>query len=228
MEGPLALQETLHELRRTRKPAILLKLDFEKAYDRVNWDFLRQILLSQGFSPVGVHRIMQLVSGGQTAVSVNGEVGHFFRNKRGLRQGDPISPLLFNFVADALATLLRKATEAGHIKGVLGHLIPGRISHLQYADDTLLLFQPDLHSVATIKALLISFELMSGLKINFSKSEVIVTGVSEDEALRVSQLLNCSSGSFPFKYLGLPISPDKLLPPSQNKCLNFVLALVQS
>ena len=210
LEGPLALQETLHELRRTREPAILLKLDFEKAYDRVNWDFLRQILLTRGFSPVWVHRIMQLVSGGQTAVSVNGEVGHFFRNKRGLRQGDPISPLLFNFVADALATLLRKATEAGHIKGVLGHLIPGGISHLQYADDTLLLFQPDLHSVATIKALLISFELMSGLKINFHKCEVMPMGLEPSDSRRIADQLNCKLGKLPFTYLGLPLDAKRI------------------
>ena len=75
LEGPLALQEIVHSLKRTRQPAILLKLDFEKAYDRVNWEFLRQILLDRGFSSVWVHRMMQLVSGGQTAIAVNGEVG---------------------------------------------------------------------------------------------------------------------------------------------------------
>ena len=73
LEGPLALQEIVHELKRTKEPAVLLKLDFEKAYDRVDWDFLRQVLLGRGFSAVWVHRVMQLVSDGQTAVSVNGE-----------------------------------------------------------------------------------------------------------------------------------------------------------
>lgn len=63
LEGPLALLEIVHSLKRTHEPAILLKLDFEKAYDRVNWDFLRQVLLGRGFSPVWVHRMPQLVSG---------------------------------------------------------------------------------------------------------------------------------------------------------------------
>ena len=72
LEGPLALQEIVHELKRTKEPAVLLKLDFEKAYDRVNWDFMDQVLISRGFSAVWVHRVMQLVSRGQTAVSVNG------------------------------------------------------------------------------------------------------------------------------------------------------------
>lgn len=66
--------------------------------------------------------------GGQTAIAINGEVGSYFCNKRGLWQGDPISPLVFNFVADALSAMLDRAREAGHITGVVTHLIPGGVS----------------------------------------------------------------------------------------------------
>jgi hypothetical protein len=72
-----------------------------------------------------VHRLMQLVMGGQTAINVNGEVGPFFRNARGVRQGDPLSPILFDFLVDGLAAMLDKANSAGHIRGVVSHLIPG-------------------------------------------------------------------------------------------------------
>jgi hypothetical protein len=71
-DGPLALHEIIHELKSKRLPAVLLKLDFEKAYDRVSWDFLREVLLRKGFEPVITHRIMQLVTGGQIAISING------------------------------------------------------------------------------------------------------------------------------------------------------------
>jgi hypothetical protein len=77
-EGVLALHEIAHELRSKKLGGLLLKLDFEKAYDRVNWDFLREILVCKGFSPMMVHRLMQLFRGGQTAVNVNGEIGPFF------------------------------------------------------------------------------------------------------------------------------------------------------
>jgi hypothetical protein len=60
-----------------------------------------------------------------------------------VRQGDPISPLLFDFIVDALAMILSKANEAGHIKGVIPHLIPRGITHLQYADDTMILVEND-------------------------------------------------------------------------------------
>jgi hypothetical protein len=82
-DGPLALHEIIHELKSKKLSAVLLKLDFEKAYDRVSWDLLREVLLRKGFKPALVHRIMQLVTGGQIAISINGEIGPYFRNKRG-------------------------------------------------------------------------------------------------------------------------------------------------
>jgi hypothetical protein len=120
---------------------------------------------------------MQLVYGGQTAISINWEVGPYFRNKRGVRQGGPISPLLFDFVAHAFQAILARARDAGHIHGVVPHLIPGGVSHLQYADDTMVLLQNTEAGLINLKFLLLCFKLLSGMKINFHKSEVIVMGV---------------------------------------------------
>jgi hypothetical protein len=98
LDGALALLEIVHELKVKKLGGILLKLDFEKAYDRVNWDFLAEVLHRKGFYIGFVHKISQLVAGGQTAIAINGKVGPFFRNKHGVHQGDPLSPLLFNFI----------------------------------------------------------------------------------------------------------------------------------
>ncbi|KAK1615152.1 hypothetical protein QYE76_020669 [Lolium multiflorum] len=133
-QGVLALHDIAHELRAKRLGGLFLKLDFEKAYDRVNWEFLVEVLHWKGFSGMIVHRLMQLVMGGQTTINVNGEVGPFFRSARGVRQGDPLSLILFNFMVDGLAAMLAKANDAGHICGVVTHLIQG-VTHLQYADD---------------------------------------------------------------------------------------------
>jgi hypothetical protein len=191
----LALHEIIHELKSKNLPAVLLKLDFEKAYDRVNWQFLREVLLRKGFDPAYVHRIMH--SGGQTAISINGEVGPYFRNKRGVRQGDPISPLLFDFVADALDIILSRARAAGHIQGVVPHLIPEGVTHLQYADDTMIMVQNSDLSLINLKFILLCFELLSGMKINFHKSEVIIMGCDSEEQARVARLLNVSRVGFP-------------------------------
>jgi exonuclease III len=210
LDGVLALHELVHEVKSKKEACVLLKLDFEKAYDRVNWDFLTEVLRCKGFDAGVVHRISQLVAGGQTAISINGEIGPFFRNKRGVRQGDPLSPLLFNFMAEALSVILSKANEAGHIAGIAPHLIPGGITHLQYADDTIIMIQDDDVQLANLKFILLCFEDMSGLKINYHKSEVIVMGTSPERQQTVADKLNCKLGEFPFIYLGLPISDRRL------------------
>jgi hypothetical protein len=113
-------------------------------------------------------------------------------------------------MVDALAAMLARASEAGHIRGVVPHLIPGGVTHLQYADDTMVLIEPSDLGIANLKFLLLCFENMSGLKINFDKSEVMLTGVNEGERSRLANLLNCRLGKFPMKYLGLPVSDAPL------------------
>src|SRR3954466_14437854 len=101
---------------------------------------------------------MRLVCGGHTAVSVNRVVGPYFVNGRGLRQGDPISPLLFNFVADALSCMLDRAASAGHISAVICPLIPSGLTHLQYADDTVFIVENNDLCLSNLKFLLLCFE----------------------------------------------------------------------
>jgi hypothetical protein len=113
-------------------------------------------------------------------------------------------------MADVLSVILSRANSAGHISGVLPHLIPGGITHLQYDDDTLIMIQDDDTQIANLKFLLMCFEDMSGLKTNYLKSEVLVMGSSRARQQRVADWLNCKRGSFPFIYLGLPIS-DRML-----------------
>jgi hypothetical protein len=77
-----------------------------------------------------------VISGGIAGIKINGEAGNFFRTYKGVRQGEPMSSLLFNLVVDALATMLERAKLAGVIKGLVPDLIEGGLTHLQYADDT--------------------------------------------------------------------------------------------
>ena len=132
----LVFHEVLHEVRVKQHRVVFLKLDFHKAYDTVHWPFLREVLLRKGFDDRWVTRVMQLVSCGRTAVNINGEIGPYFPTLCGVRQGDPFSPFLFNMVVDALAAILDKAKGAGHIHGIVPHLVGGGgVSLLQYADD---------------------------------------------------------------------------------------------
>jgi hypothetical protein len=116
---------------------------------------------------------------------------------------------LFNLAADSLAHVLNKAKNRGYIKGVVPHLIRG-VTHLQYADDTILLCECEGQNLANLKFLLYCFEWMLGLKINYHKSEVVTFGVDEDTELNIAKMLNCSIGKLPIKYLGFPINNKRL------------------
>ncbi|KAK1607772.1 hypothetical protein QYE76_031445 [Lolium multiflorum] len=107
--------------------------------------------------------------------------------------------------------MLTRANEAGHIKGVVSHLIPGRWGDsLAICDDTMVLIEPTGMGIANLKFLLLFFENMLRLKINFDKSEVFMTGFTPKEKRTVADILNYKLGSLPRKYLGLPLS-DHLL-----------------
>jgi len=122
-----------------------------------------------------------------------------------------LSPLLFNLAVDALDHILEKAKKnSGLIKGLVPHLVSGGITHLQYTDDTIILVNNDRESIKNLKFLLYCFEWMSGLKINYHKSEMIAFGMSEERAQDIANALNCKIGQMPLKYLGFPISAKNL------------------
>lgn len=116
----------------------MLKLDYEKAYDRVSWEFLFEMLESRGFGSKWISWIKKLLFQGTFSVRINDTTGPYFVGGKCLKQGDPISSILFNLVADVFTKMLAKAARQGLISGLLNNVIPGGIVSLQYADDTLL------------------------------------------------------------------------------------------
>jgi hypothetical protein len=137
-------------------------------------------------------------------------MGHYFQTKKGLRQGDPLSPILFNLIADMLAILIERSKMLGHFDGLVPHLVEGGLSILQYVDDTILLLDDDLEKAKNLKLVLSAFEKLSGLKINFYKSELFIFGETKERASKYVDLFDCKEGGLPFTYLGIPMSPRKL------------------
>ena len=130
LEGVVILHETIHELHRKKMSGVVLKLDFEKAYDKVNWVFVQQALRMKGFSPMWCKWIEEVVSRGNVGVKVNEEIGHNFQTRKGLRQGDPLSPILFNLIADMLAILVSRAKNCGQFRGLVPNLVDDGLSIL--------------------------------------------------------------------------------------------------
>jgi hypothetical protein len=146
-----------------------------------------------------------MVSGGSVGLKVNDDVGPYFQPKRGLRQGDPMSPILFNIIADMSALLINRVKTDGQIRGVIPHLVDDGLYILQYVDDTIIFLDHDLEQAKNLKLLLCAFEQLSGLKINFHKSEVFCYGAAREMESFYTSLIGCNSGIYPFKYLGIPM-----------------------
>jgi hypothetical protein len=127
---------------------------------------------------------------------------------KGLKQGDPLAPFLFLLVAEGLGALMSRAVELNFFKPFVVKQGEAQISHLQYADDTLLIGDDSVENIWCMKAILRWFELMSGLKVNFSKSKLYGINVESGLLSVAAKFLNCLLGSMPFMYLGLPVGAN--------------------
>lgn len=127
-----------------------------------------------------------------------------------MRQGDPLSPFLFNIAADTLTKMVNMAQENGLVEGLVPEYIPKGVAILQHADDTIICLQDRGESAQNMKLLLYLYESMSGLKINFDKSEVVMISQDQQKALQFSDTFNCAVGSWPIKYLGVPVSGSRI------------------
>jgi hypothetical protein len=164
----------------------------------------------KGFSSKWCSRIEQVVTKRSVGIKVNNEIGHNFQTKKGVRQGDPLSPILFNLIVDMLAILISRSKELGHVPGVVRHLVDDSLSILQYADDTIIFLENDQQGAKNMKPLLCAFEQLSDLKINFHKSELFCYGAAKDHEEEYMQIFGCRMGSFPFRYLGIPMNHREL------------------
>ena len=122
---------------------------------------------------------------------------HTFKLKRVFRQDDPLSPILFNIVVDMLAIIVSRAKEHGQVKGVVPNLIDGGLSILQYADDTIIFMEHNFEQAKNMKLLLIMFEQLSGLKINFHKSELFCFCAAKGVQQDYMNIFGCNVGEAP-------------------------------
>jgi hypothetical protein len=149
--------ECLHFMKRKRAKDLrccALKLDMRKAYDRVEWDYLKAIMLRLDFHRLWVEMIMRLVSTVSFSVLLNGEPLESFKPTRGIRQGDPISPYLFLLAAEGLSCLLKSRSQSSILSGIKVAPSAPMVSHLLFADDSLLFFIANGESALEVKEVL--------------------------------------------------------------------------
>lgn len=208
----LLTQELMHNYHLDRGvPRCALKVDIQKAYDTVDWRFLKRILIEFGFHPKMVHWIMTCVATASYSVCINGNLHGFFPGKRGLRQGDPLSPYLFTLVMEVLTLMLKKrvresASFTFHLKCEELEII-----NLCFADDLIIFMHADVNSARVIMEALEEFKDASGLAPSIPKSTAYFCNVLNHVKLSILSVLPFEEGRLPVKYLGVPLVSTRLV-----------------
>ena len=174
-DNVLVAFETLHYMHHNkigRDGAMALKLDMSKAYDRVEWIFLEKIMSRMGFHQKWISLMTECISTVSYSILVNGEPHGYIKPSRGLRQGDPLSPYLFLLCAEGLHSLINKAGRDGDIQGVSLCREGPQITHLFFADDSLLFSKATPTACETIQGILDQYEKASGQQVNRDKTTI--------------------------------------------------------
>ena len=185
------------------KPGLLLCLDFEKAFDSLDWSFLHKVLHAFGFKQDICKWIKAFYTEIKSTVSVNGTISEWFHVTRGCRQGDPISPYLFILCAEIMACMIR---ENVNIKGIIFN--DKEIKLTQYADDSEIILNGDRQSFEETIQVVQLFGSVSGLHLNARKTNSIWLGSRRNSQVRFMQHLDIQWNPEIFKILGILFSND--------------------
>ncbi|PWA47507.1 RNA-directed DNA polymerase, eukaryota [Artemisia annua] len=205
LDGPMMLSEIIAHFKVTRRKLMVFKVDFEKAYDSLSWNFLFEVMNKIGFTVNWIAWVKAALTSSRASVLINEAPTEEFDVQRGLRQGDPLSPFLFVLAMEGFHVGISEACRAGVFQGVSVGSSNIRISHLLYADDAILLCDWGVQNARRIIQMLRVFQLASGLKINLTKSKLIGIGVDYIEVHQIAEMIGCSASHLPFIYLGVPV-----------------------
>jgi hypothetical protein len=197
------IYDITHHLKEKQTQGLLVALDFEKAFDSVNWKYMHTVLEMFGFGEQLRQWIAAFYSDIRSSVIINGNASQSFSIRRGCRQGDPISPYLYILCAELLACKIR---ENQKIKGIQVFEIECKIS--QFADDTTLFLEGDRDSYEELFSNLKEFEKISGLKLNYEKTCNVWLGNKINSNVCFLEHLNMSWNPSQYKILGLWFTND--------------------
>ena len=222
LDNAMAPIEIIHYMKSKVKGKVgdvALKHDISKAYDRIDWSYLKRVMMKIGFSDIWINWISMCIEIVDYSVLVNGSVAGPIILGRGLRQGDPLSPYLFIICAKGLSAFIRKAEARGNINGVKICTKVPIVSHLLFVDDCFLFFRGNINQAEKMKNILAFYEKASGQAINLQKSEIFCSrNVSTAEHNNIANILGVQVVLGIGKHLGLP----SMIGRSKKATFNFI------
>jgi len=159
-------------------PRCTLKVDLMKAYDSINWDFILHCLKGFRAAPKFQAWTRECISSPSYSIALNGTLVGYFRGKKGLRQGEPMSPYLFVIAMEILSLLLEESSRDNPLFDFHPRCYGIRLTHLWFADDLLIFSVGNLNSMKVIRDVLGEFEGLSGLEVNLAKSTCFCAGIT--------------------------------------------------
>ncbi|XP_043693090.1 uncharacterized protein LOC122643542 [Telopea speciosissima] len=182
-----------------------LKLDVQKAYDKLEWAFLFGVLACFGFHQKWISWIHQSMISTRLSIFVNGGPVDFFEVERGLKQGDPLAPMLFILVEEVLCRNLQDLRSKGHIEGIPDPRKVFTPSHLLYVDDLLIFMNAEIRCVRRLKSLVDAYQGCSGQVFNLEKSKAFLGSTPSERKSRIIDILGIQECSFLTRYLGVEL-----------------------
>lgn len=179
---------------------IAMKIDISKAFHTLNWDFLIAVLKKFGFNQVFCDWILTILNLANISICINGRQEGYFKCKRGVKQGDPLSPLLFCIAEEVLSRGITKLVEEGKVDLISASRNAKIPSHCLYVDDIMVYCKGKMSSLVALKELFTSYANCSGQAINLRKSSIYYGGINHDRLLCIVKFLDFSNGSLPFTF----------------------------
>ncbi|GKC67573.1 RNA-directed DNA polymerase, eukaryota, partial [Tanacetum coccineum] len=219
LDGPFILNELLSWCKHKKSKVFIFKIDFEKAFDSVRWDYLDMVMHNFGFGSKWRCWIQGCLKSAKGSILVNGSPTAEFEFFKGLKQGDPLSPFLFILIMESLHISFKNVISAGLFNGIRIDS-SFNLSHLFYADDVIFVGKWELSNLSTVVKVLKWFHVASGLKINLSKSKLMGIGISNDAVVSAARSIGCAVLQTPFNYLGVKVGAPMTRLGSWNDVVN--------